>query len=159
MIRLKKLRKATKNYLKWMNDAEVVRFIKNPHKNESDLQKYIAQSFGLFGIYLKDEHIGNVGLTPGANGGVYIGILIGEKQLWGCGYGSQALEMISDHAFYELGFRNLMAGCNIENIRSINLFIKNGFLVERVKTDPPVLLFYKTKCKGVRILFQTSETV
>ena len=59
-----------------------------------------------------------------------ISLLIGEKEYWGKGIATQAIELISNFAFETLNLHKLKAGCYSENIGSKKAFEKVGFNLE-----------------------------
>lgn len=128
----------TQAYVNWMRDEEVVEFLESRWKAHTldDLKDYIdlmndGHSNFLFGIFLKenDEHIGNIkiGEINQIHRFGYIGILIGNKKMWGKGYGTKAIKMASQYAFEELNLNKLVAGIYANNEGSYSAFIKAGY--------------------------------
>ena len=73
MINLKKLsnKDITEKYLKWMNDKKVHQYTEQRHSKHSikKIKKFVSEKNKsknefLFGIYLKNQHIGNIKLGP-----------------------------------------------------------------------------------------------
>lgn len=125
------------NYLRWMNDPEVVRFTESKGKvySEQDLLSYIksvsnSQNY-FFGIFLQKDgrHIGNIklGNIHSVHKRADIGIIIGEKDLWRHGFGQEAIELLTDHAFKHLNLKKVWAGMFVNNIGSYKTFLKAGF--------------------------------
>ena len=56
-----------------------------------------------------------------------MGILVGEKDCWGRGLGTQAVKLVAEHAFLRLNLNRVYAGAVKENIGSIRIFEKAGF--------------------------------
>jgi RimJ/RimL family protein N-acetyltransferase len=56
-----------------------------------------------------------------------LGILIGEKDHWGNGYGNEATRLLLDHAFNLLNLNNVMLGTFAFNTRAIACYRKVGF--------------------------------
>ena len=88
----------------------------------------------LLGIVLRDsgQHIGNIKL-----GGInlyhrraQIGLLIGEKEQWGKGFASEAIETIVSYAGNSLGLHRIYNGCHANNPGSYRAFLKAGFEAE-----------------------------
>ncbi|MRR14532.1 N-acetyltransferase, partial [archaeon] len=131
-------------YYRWMNDTEITQYLESrfhPNPQES-IEKYVKNSYAdpnnvFLGIFLKQSHrhIGNIKLGPvnwiHRNGD--IGIIIGEKDCWGKGYASEAIRMISDHAFNVLNLHKVTAGCYEMNKGSIRAFEKAGFQIEGIR--------------------------
>lgn len=138
LIRLLSPEDVSQDYIDWMKDDEVVRFLEsrwNVYTLE-ELREYVritneSQNDFLFGILLKDtgKHIGNIKV-----GGINrihrfgdIGLLIGDKSMWGKGCGKEAIELATTYAFMELGLNKLVAGIYANNIGSHKAFLKAGY--------------------------------
>lgn len=128
-------------YLGWMSDADVTRYLEARFRTltEADLRLYIEAANAdpgilLYGIFLRgvDTHIGNIKLGPilSEHRRADVGLIIGEKRLWGRGYASEAIRGLADHAFGALGLHKLSAGFYAANQASIRSFEKAGFTHE-----------------------------
>ena len=128
-------------YLSWLNDPDVGRYLETRYQpwSQARLERYIAQLDGsqhdfLFGICLRenDRHIGNIKLGPvnWIHRFGEVGLLIGEKDLWGKGYASEAIGLLCDFAFGTLNLHKLKAGCYADNQGSARAFVRNGFVEE-----------------------------
>lgn len=82
-----------------------------------------------------DKYIGNVYLTDlnMVNRCAHSHVLIGDKDYWSHGYGSEALRLLMDYAFNELGLNRIEAGIIDTNIASLKMHEKCGYKVEGVK--------------------------
>lgn len=60
-----------------------------------------------------------------------VGILLGEKDTWGHGYGPEALRVLLDHARDGLGLSRISLCVHAANTRAIRAYEKVGFVVER----------------------------
>lgn len=129
---------ATSAYLNWMEDNEVTQFLESRWKSYTldELKAYIEETndglnnflFGIFQIESK-EHIGNIKI-----GGINqihryadIGILIGNKKMWGKGYATEAINLITNYAFNELNLNKLIAGIYVINKGSYKAFMKANY--------------------------------
>ncbi len=56
-----------------------------------------------------------------------VGIVIGEKNYWGKGFGQEALKLMLDYGFNLLNLNNIMLGTFEFNTRSIAAYKKVGF--------------------------------
>lgn len=65
-----------------------------------------------------------------ANGSVGLGIFIGESDLWGGGYGSDAVGAAADFAFGSLRMERLWLNVGTENPRAQRAYEKAGFVRE-----------------------------
>lgn len=128
-------------YVRWMNDPEVTRFLESRFCSYSseDLEKYIlSQLDNTRVIFLaivektSGRHIGNIKIGPlhNVHGTAELGFLIGEKDCWGKGYATEAISLAVDVAFDSLSARKIIAGCYSNNIASGRAFLKNGFAKE-----------------------------
>lgn len=127
-------------YQRWMNDPAVVRTVwasLRPLLLE-DEQQWYDQKIGatdtvLFQIYIRDgwRPIGNAGLLEleHQHGVAEFGILIGEKDCWDQGYGTEATRLILDYAFNVLGLHNVMLSVYDYNRRGVRAYEKAGFEV------------------------------
>ena len=132
-LRLLTVADATEQYLGWLHDPEVTRFLTvrhSPPLNLQVLRDYIESKPGrlFLAIVLKDDdgHRGNIKVGYSND----VGILIGEKDEWGKGYGTEAIRLLAQYAFSELGF-DLWAGCNIRNIASWRAFARAGWMLDQ----------------------------
>jgi len=61
-----------------------------------------------------------------------LGLVIGEHELWGKGYGKDALKQLIDYCFDNLNMNRIQAEVYSHNTRSIKLFTKLGFILDGV---------------------------
>lgn len=129
------------SYLNWLNDQEVTKYLESgffPY-SKSNLKEYIiSKSFRSDAVMLaivekkSERHIGNVKLEPinWIHRTAEFGILIGEKDVHGKGYGTQVLRLILDYAFFTLNLRKITLGVVAENTAAVRLYKKMGFVIE-----------------------------
>ena len=135
------VRDITPEYISWLNDPAVCKFISTYgfRQTYQKVRSYV-ESFKekgdrlLLGIFLKanNRHIGNLTFShiDRKDNFAAIGICIGIKELWGNGYGEEALDCAKKIAFQRLKLNRLEAGALIANTGSVRLFKKCGFKVE-----------------------------
>ncbi len=77
----------------------------------------------------KGDPIGTCGLRAidREQGTALFGIMIGEKRLWGRGYGTTATRALLQRAFEELDLKEVRLSCHRENRRAIRCYEKAGF--------------------------------
>jgi ribosomal-protein-alanine N-acetyltransferase len=127
-------------YERWVNDTETTehmsigRYPITKTKLIEYIKRYNSSQDFLLGIFLKedDRHIGNITLhyIDTQNRSAEIGILIGEKDCRGHGYGREAVAVLAAHAFNRLGLHKLTTGMVEGNIASQRMFEKAGFVQE-----------------------------
>ena len=131
-------------YYRWLNDPEITRYLESRFYPNSiiSLRNYVKNNSGnkdnlLLAIILKEEnrHIGNIKLGPinWLHRFSDVGLLIGEKDCWGKGYATEAIKLISNHAFDHLNLHKLIAGSYDVNKGSIQAFKKAGFSIEGIR--------------------------
>jgi len=127
----------TPDYVEWLNDKETVQFLECRNRSYSfqDVQEYVSSMLEshhdyLFGIFLHSIwHIGNIKIGN-INYKHYfadLGILIGDKEARGRGFGTKAICMATDYAFNELRLHKLVSGIYENNIASIKVFSNAGY--------------------------------
>jgi RimJ/RimL family protein N-acetyltransferase len=129
-------------YLRWMNDTEVTRHLemgRHPltREMEEDWFDRVARSDDtlLFGIHVRAEDgrlIGNCSLSkphPRHRSSGF-GIVIGEKDAWGRGYGTDALRTLCRFGFEELNCHRIELWVFDDNERGIRAYAKAGFVEE-----------------------------
>lgn len=139
-LSLRQLTKATSRNLRWLRDPEVMKFSEQRHRehNISSQLRYIS-SFGgnshLWGIYLVEdgEHIGNIGtVRDEPNNVAEVGMMIGESQVWGKGYGKEAW-IAACNWLLDVNHgaaRKLEAGCARSNVAMLKIIQGSGFTEE-----------------------------
>jgi len=126
-------------YYSWMNDSEINEFMETwfwPHSMDNIYDYWVdhqeKRDEPWFAICLKEthEHIGNIklGKIDWIHRYAEVGFYIGRKDLWGQGYGSEAIKLISDYGLYKLNLHKIGAGIYSENYVSKKAFEKAGFI-------------------------------
>ncbi|MCW6168309.1 MAG: GNAT family N-acetyltransferase [Thermoplasmatales archaeon] len=121
-----------------INDREVRRFLRDPdgiNYLDGEFKWYEnlvdhSESDRVFEIrsVQNDEFIGLIGLhkIDWKNGNAYVGYM-SRKQFWGKGYMTEAVSLIDDYAFNDMGMRKLISSVFEPNVASIKVLQKNGF--------------------------------
>lgn len=129
----------SEQYLKWMNNPEVLKYTESRWKkyDENDLKIFVhnmnkSQNDYLFGIYTTDtgKHIGNIkiGNVNQYHRFANLGVIIGAKEEWGKGYATEAIKLAVDYAFTQLKLYKIIAGVYVNNFASIKALKKVGFI-------------------------------
>ena len=126
-------------YQRWSNDFEVMRFLDTmrPMSLEAPEEWYARVSKkkneAHFTIYVKAQlrPIGAAGLNGinHANRTAEFEIMIGEKDHWGKGYGTEVTKLMLDYGFTCLGLHNIFLWVNAANERGIRAYRRAGFRV------------------------------
>jgi RimJ/RimL family protein N-acetyltransferase len=125
-------------YLRWVNDFEVVRSLSvfsRPTTFESEQGWYDAAAndpYGvLFTVYQREglRPIGTTGLhrIDHLHRTAEFGIMIGEKECWGRGYGTEVTRLVLAYGFDVLNLHNIMLWVHADNERGIRAYLRAGF--------------------------------
>lgn len=110
----------TERYVGWLNDLEVVRFSDQRHRRHTleSCTGYLASFAGsadmFYAAIARDPALGHVGNLTVSVDPIHrvadISILVGEKRLWGKGYGAEAFGAMTRHLLTAGGMRKVTAG-------------------------------------------------
>ena len=123
----------------WVNDPEVRQFILATfpfmEEQEEDWFKKLASDEKNFvlGIETKDGVlIGDIGVHQinWKDRTCTTGALIGEKEYWGKGYGTDAKMLLLDYIFNTLNLRKVCSGVIAYNKRSLHYSLHCGYKIE-----------------------------
>ena len=126
-------------YQRWINDFDVIRTLgvhgMRPVTAEGEAAWYdrmaTSETDVAFTIYERAtlRPIGNLGLhqIDHFNRTAIFGILIGEKDCWGMGYGTEATRLLLEYAFTGLDLHNVMLNVFASNERAIRAYSRAGF--------------------------------
>lgn len=134
------------HYVGWLQDPEVYRFLETRHRPQTaeTIREFVAAVNAkadehLFGIFLiaGDRHIGNIKIGP--IGKVHpiadVTLLLGDRSVWGQGFGSEAILTASRYAMRTLGMRKLTASMYASNQGSYKAFLKAGYQHEGLRRN------------------------
>ncbi|MGE5223430.1 MAG: GNAT family N-acetyltransferase [Omnitrophica WOR_2 bacterium] len=131
-------------FARWSRDSEFSRLLDNAPAHlwsarqvkgwlEEDAEKDPPPEY-FFAIHALDSQrlIGFAVLMQISwnNGDCMVAIGIGERELWGKGYGTDAMKLILRYAFNELNLHRVTLGVFEYNLRAIRSYEKVGFKVE-----------------------------
>lgn len=134
---------ASDKYLTWINDSESTKGLVTGRfpTNMEELTDYIesvvrGNNAIMFAICDQEssKHIGNVKLDnfDWISGTCEFGILIGDKDYWGRGIGTEITNLVTKYAFEMLNLRKVTLSVFGNNPRAIALYKKLGFVSEGV---------------------------
>ncbi len=126
-------------YARWMNDFEVTRTLgvrSRPLTTEAEEEWYEAASVGVmqtpFTVYERRPALRPIGTTSlmdidHAARTASFGLLIGEKETWGQGYGTEATRLVLRYGFHDLGLHNILLTVFSPNERGLRAYARAGF--------------------------------
>jgi len=125
-------------YMKWLNDFEVTRTLgahMRPVTREAEEAWYEraskSESDAFFTIYERAtmRPIGNTGLEEidHCHRTATFGLLIGEKECWGKGYGTEVTRRVLEYGFASLGLHNILLTVFSFNERGLRAYTRAGF--------------------------------
>ena len=128
-------------YVSWLNDPEVSRFLESRFRKHdlASTREFVRGAAAdpaciLFGMFFGPEsrHIGNIKLSciSGEHHRATIGLMVGEKSMWGRGLATESIVAVTRFAFGELGLKKLDAGGYASNEASRRAFLKAGWREE-----------------------------
>jgi len=134
----------TDSYVAWLNDPEVNAFLETRHAPQTltSVRDFVETinarpNEHLFGIFLSDgdRHIGNIKVGPidPRHSVADVSLLLGARECWGQGYGSEAILALSRYAIEELGLCKLSASMYALNEGSVRAFLKAGYRREGLR--------------------------
>lgn len=127
------------NIMAWINDPEVTRYLlvglwPFSRKAEQEwLDRHVLgkdESNKVLAIASKDgTYLGSVGLhgIDYVSGTAELGIVIGVKEYWGKGYGTDAARTLLRHGFTNLRLRKVILRVFGSNVRAQKSYAKLGF--------------------------------
>ena len=129
--------------VKWFNDPEVTYFLgRDTPLTMSEEERWFKDYRSkvdeeIYAIEVDGNHIGNVGLhgIDRSNRRASIGIVIGEKEFWEKGLGTDAMRTALGYAFDRLGLHKVNLDVIEYNARAIRVYERCGFVREGVRRD------------------------
>lgn len=144
----------SKEYLQWCNDFDVIKKIGRDDYNLPVTRKMLVEyvnglPYGratMFAIYFKEtkepRFVGTLKLydIDMVSRRASIGIMVGDREAWGKGIGTEAINLIVNHVFTRLHFHKVTAGYQSENAAMAKSFeraefVKEGILKNHTYTD------------------------
>jgi RimJ/RimL family protein N-acetyltransferase len=132
-------------YSRWSQDSECWRLMTSmpPHQysirvSEKEFERFLVDSPSEDIFYFnirtlpEDRLIGDIGLevVRWSHGEAFVGISIGERENWGKGYGTDAMQVILRYAFLELNLHKVSLSVYSYNPRAVRSYEKAGFRLE-----------------------------
>lgn len=130
----------TERYVGWLNDRDVVRYSEQRHRKHTleTCRAYMNSFEGtpnyFVAIVAKDRQLGHIGnlnaYVDRHNGVADVGIVVGEKAVWGHGYGSEAWAAFVQFLIRERNLRKVTAGTLAINDGMIGIMRRSGMHIE-----------------------------
>ncbi len=128
-------------FRRWYSDPEIARLARYqeaPMRPEEIERFFTARVVGPDALAMAiherdgDRLIGTCAFSQldGENGSALYHITIGEKELWGQGYGTAATQLMLDHEFGMLGLHRVALFVFEFNERAIRAYRRCGFVIE-----------------------------
>ncbi len=130
------------NFLVWFNDMEVIQYMGHYRPvTEMEEEKWVERLVGdvsrvNFVIEVLDSQtnkaVGSIGfenIEPKDRQAVF-GIVIGDKELWNKGYGTEAARLMIKYGFEQLNLNRISSNVYDFNLRSQKMHLKVGFKEE-----------------------------
>lgn len=133
----------TERYVQWLNDPEVVRYSDQRFRSHSieSCREYWKSFQGsdnyFWALVANDSSIGHFGnmnaYVDTRHSVVDVGILLGERSLWGKGYGSEAWIGVLGYLLRDKGFRKVTAGTLSVNHGMLKIMERSGMVSDGVR--------------------------
>jgi RimJ/RimL family protein N-acetyltransferase len=148
-------------FVRWLNDAETASFVtvRAPLSNvgEEHWFEQMTADHGKTRWFFvicqldDDQPIGTTGLfdLDHVNGSAGFGIVIGEKRLWGRGYGTDAVNALVDFGFGELRLERIWLEVYEFNERGRRSYEKSGFILEGTERNA---MFHRGRHINVQLM-------
>jgi RimJ/RimL family protein N-acetyltransferase len=134
----------SKMFVRWDRDTEAHRLADSVPAHlwsekwmkefaEKRMEKQSEQAYRFWIRTLaEDKLIGDVGLWVNSwtHGEAWVGIMIGERDFWGKGYGTDAMRLAVQYGFTEMNLRRISLGLHAYNLRALKSYEKVGFKME-----------------------------
>jgi len=144
------LKDVTTNYLGWLEDPEVYRFLETRHHLQTieTVRAFVervnsSDNEFLFGIFLKKDgrHIGNIKIGPVNFRHLLadVTLLIGERDCWGQGIATDAIRTITRFGVEKLQLSKLTASMYEGNVGSIRAYLRAGYTQEGMRRKHYIL--------------------
>lgn len=129
-------RHLTARYVGWLADPEVVRFSEQRYRTHtmescrSYFESFAGSSNFFWALEAKDLSLGHVGnmnaYVEPQHAVADVGILLGERSVWGRGYGCEAWIAVLDHLFTTHAMRKITAGTLSTNAAMLAIMKRAG---------------------------------
>jgi len=134
-------KKDLEEIMKWVNDREITKYLVaflypvSRVEEEKFLERAMSHNDTEKTLVIETKegiYIGQIGLhkIDWKNRNAELGIVIGNKEYWGKGYGTDAIEVLLNHAFNQMNLFKVYLRVFEYNKRGIRCYEKCGFKEE-----------------------------
>lgn len=137
---LRPLTKASQRQVDWLRDPEVMQFSEQRHREHTltTCLRYIQSFAGdghIWAIWtvISEQYVGNIAAVVDVPNNIAdLSVLIGDREQWGKGYGTEAWREVSTWLLDKDGgaLRKLEAGCMAVNVPMRRVLDHTGFQFE-----------------------------
>ena len=99
-------------------------FYEERTKSDENIAPFAIEADGKYIGYCSLMHLQN------RHGNLELGILIGDREYWGRGYGREAIKLLLEYGFRYLGARRIDLTTHAKNERAIRCYLACGFVEE-----------------------------
>lgn len=134
----------TPRYVGWLADPDVVRHSEQrfrTHTLESCrgyYESFAGTDNAFWALVAKDAKLGHVGnmnaYVDSRHAVADVGILLGERAVWGKGYGTEAWVAVMRHLFEDRGMRKITAGTLATNVGMVRIMERSGMIDDGRRT-------------------------
>ena len=134
-------RKDLEEIMKWVNDREVTKYLSaflypvSRAEEEKFLERAMSHNDTEKNLVMETkegDYIGQISLhkIDWKNRNAELGIVIGNKEYWGKGYGTDAIKILLNHAFNQMNLYKVYLRVFDYNQRGVRCYEKCGFKEE-----------------------------
>ncbi|MBM3567499.1 MAG: GNAT family N-acetyltransferase [Alphaproteobacteria bacterium] len=138
-------RHLSERYVGWLNDPETMRYSEQRHRRHTldscrdYWQRMRAGGHCFWAIEAKDPALGHVGnmtaYVDAPNRVANLAILIGDRRIWGRGYGTEAWRAACGHLLGPAGMRKVVAATMAKNVGMVGIMRASGMTEEGRRRD------------------------
>jgi len=125
-------------YLQWLEDENINQYLETRWSKQTidaiwQFVESVNQSQHSFLFAIEDKatktHIGNIKLGPinPNHGYADISYFIGDRDSWGKGFATEAIQTVTEFGFKELKLEMIQAGVYSSNVGSAKALLKSGY--------------------------------
>lgn len=138
----------SERYIGWLNDKEVVRFSNQRFKKHTleSCHNYLDSFSYSQGIFIRitdlknDSMIGTMTIYPNKNHSVAdIGIMIGDRSVWGRGFGGDAWTLVLSTLFGRTKLRKITGGTLSCNIGMLKIMQNSGMVEDGIRIKHEII--------------------